>query len=87
MSCPPPPPCPLKSALFGAFFFFALPAINDPLPAKLKFRENTVPVECKIVLWGFGSLLSCKLYDFSIIDVAGLFSQMQYGLNKILNKT
>ena len=40
MSRTPLSPCPRKSALPWCIFF-ALPAINDPLPAKLKFRENT----------------------------------------------
>ena len=33
--------------------FFALPAMNGPLPAELKFRENTVYASVKVVLGGF----------------------------------
>ena len=34
---PPPPPPPLLEK----YIFFALPSIYGPLPAELKFRENT----------------------------------------------
>lgn len=55
----------------------------------LSFMLYRLLVECKIVhvLWGFGGLLCRKLCDFSVIDLAGLFRQMQYRWNKILNKT
>ena len=33
---PSPPPPPLEKCIF-----FALPSMNGPLPAELKFRENT----------------------------------------------
>ena len=36
---PPPPPPPQKSAPVG--HIFALLAMNGPLPAELKFQENT----------------------------------------------
>ena len=35
LHCPPPPP------LLEKYIFFALPSMNGPLPAELKFRENT----------------------------------------------
>ena len=38
---PPPPPPPGKLCLWC--IFFAFPAMNGPLPAELKFRENTEP--------------------------------------------
>ena len=40
MSFTPLPPSPRKLRLWR--IFFALPARNGPLPAELKFRENTV---------------------------------------------
>ena len=33
LHCPPP--------LLEKYIFFALPSMNGPLPAELKFRENT----------------------------------------------
>ena len=39
MSLTPPPPSPRKVRLWR--IFFALPVKNGPLPAELKFRENT----------------------------------------------
>ena len=39
MSLNPLPPPPRKVHFCG--IYFALPAMNGPLPAKLKFRENT----------------------------------------------
>ena len=36
---PSPSPSPRKVHLWG--IFFALPAMNGPLPAEIKFRENT----------------------------------------------
>ena len=41
MSRTPLPPCPRKSAPLWCIFF-ALPALNDPQPAELKFTENAV---------------------------------------------
>ena len=41
MSRTPLPPCPRKSAPLWCIFF-ALPALNDPQPAELKFMENAV---------------------------------------------
>ena len=38
---PPPPP---QESVPLAHFFFVLLAMNGPLPAELKFRENTVQV-------------------------------------------
>ena len=40
MSRTPLPACPLKHAPLW-YTFFALPAVNDPLPPELKFSENT----------------------------------------------
>ena len=40
MSRTPLPACPRKRAPLW-YTFFALPAVNDPLPPELKFRENT----------------------------------------------
>ena len=40
MSLTPLPPTPRKVRLY--LIFFALLAMNGPLPAELKFRENTV---------------------------------------------
>ena len=34
LHCPPPP-------ILEKYIFFALPSMNGPLPAELKFRENT----------------------------------------------
>ena len=36
LHCPPSP-------LLEKYIFFALPSTNGPLPAELKFRENTAP--------------------------------------------
>ena len=36
---PPPPPISPRKVASGAFF--ALPAMNGPSPAELKFKENT----------------------------------------------
>ena len=38
---PSPSPSPRKVHLWGILNFFALPARNGPLPAEIKFRENT----------------------------------------------
>ena len=38
---PPSPPPPLLEK----YIFFALPSLNGPLPAELKFRENTATNE------------------------------------------
>ena len=35
------PPSPLPPPLLEKYVFFALPSLNGPLPAELKFRENT----------------------------------------------
>ena len=63
---------PMKVHLWG--IFFALPAMNGPLPPELKCRENTDIVACRqvlhlgIVLCGrsqmsiFGNSLACSLW-------------------------
>ena len=39
---PSPPPClPFPLGKFASGAFFALPAMNGPSPAELKFKENT----------------------------------------------
>ena len=43
MSLTPLPPLP-PPPLLEKYIFFALPSINGPLPAELKFRENTAVV-------------------------------------------
>ena len=35
------PLSPLPPRLLEKYIFFALPSMNGPLPAELKFRENT----------------------------------------------
>ena len=44
MSHTPLPPCPQESAPL-VHVFAALAAMNGPLPAELKFRENTVEAQ------------------------------------------
>ena len=40
-SLPPPPCLPFPLGKFASGAFFALPAMNGPSPAELKFKENT----------------------------------------------
>ena len=39
--CPSPHRPPSPPPLLEKYVFFALPSLNGPLPAELKFRENT----------------------------------------------
>ena len=41
LHCPPPP-------ILEKYIFFALLSMNGPLPAELKFRENTV-LSCEVI--------------------------------------
>ena len=41
MSLTPLPPSPPPGKCISGAYFFALPAMNGPLPAEIKFRENT----------------------------------------------
>ena len=45
----PPPPLPPGKCASDAYFFSLL-AMNGPLPAELKFRENTVFAGCFYLL-------------------------------------
>ena len=42
---PPNPPTPLQGNCASGAHFLTFPSMNGPLPAELKFRENTEPGE------------------------------------------
>ena len=92
MSRTPLPPCPLKSTPLWCIFF-ALPAMNDPLTAELKFRENTrFSVECGIFsdfsslslnLSSSLSLSPCAI--LSSTSISSSSSSLSLGLSMILS--
>ena len=58
LHCPPSPP------LLEKYIFFALPSMNGPLPAELKFRENTGSDRmCRAIVQWYVSSVSVLLCD------------------------
>ena len=62
MSLTPLPPLPPPPHLLEKYIFFALPSMNGPLPAELKFRENTVfdAIKCCVHICGDGKGLQIQ---------------------------
>ena len=53
------PPPPRKVRLWH--IFYALPAMNDPLPAEQKFRENTAGFGDRMYPQSFGFIRSSQM--------------------------
>ena len=65
LHCPPSP-------ILEKYIFFALPSMNGPLPAELKFRENTAHVR------NIQSVCAVTIFLFSRIAVRGNWVRFLY---------
>ena len=83
MSLTPLPPPPREVRLW--LIFFALPAMNGPLPAELKFRENTANLIMVIfVLYATQTQFKQDQSDTSFIDLCNPFT---WNCGDLLTKT